>query len=147
MLKSLLPTPYRLHHRPYFIIKNIDDYFKLGHELYKFEKTLEANFIKFASNSEKWDTIPNQSNEKVPENEGNFWKCNKRMTDLVDKMNDNFTNLLCLLMAYKLKMSLAKTHPGIAKLLLQEGNSESLDVYDEERIFIIQNSESNFNFF
>ncbi|KAJ1513819.1 hypothetical protein HMI54_014667 [Coelomomyces lativittatus] len=118
--------------------------FKFGVHLYNFEKKLEANFLKYNLNSEKRGTFLVQPNKEVTRENENFWDCEKIMISI--KINEVSTSsFLCLLMIYKVRILIAKAHPDIPKVQWQPTtdafDSERLNRYDEERIYIFQNKE------
>ncbi|KAJ1510075.1 hypothetical protein HMI56_006515 [Coelomomyces lativittatus] len=141
--------PYERPKTPYLTIANeLSEYLKLGVKLYRFEKEFKATSLKLNSNSKKQERVPSQLNEKVFKEKENLWECVEDMVEILKKKYYK-TNFLCLLMAYKIKMAIAKTHPEIFNLLKQsrgqEGKLKLLDTLDEERILFIQYAESNLN--
>ncbi|KAJ1507499.1 hypothetical protein HMI54_014632 [Coelomomyces lativittatus] len=148
-LELILPFRQDLKTTRFGIYKQWEDYFKLGAELFKFEKELNANLLQLNSNSNKQHTVSSQLNEKLFKKK-DLWKCKNDMDRIVKNIGYK-ANLLCFLMAYKIKMVIAKAHPDIFKILkksrVEEGKLKLLATLDEERIFFIQYSESNLNQF
>ncbi|KAJ1502317.1 hypothetical protein HMI55_002955, partial [Coelomomyces lativittatus] len=149
-LKKLLSVFLKLRgakNKHYFMIENeYQDIFKVGVELYNFEKKLKANFLKFNSNSAKKSAIFVQPNEIALGPNEKYWNC-KESTNTIRNKKDLSSKFLCLLMVYKLRILIAKAHPDTPEVqwqpTLQENDSEHLSPYDIERIYIIQNTEIN----
>ncbi|KAJ1505860.1 hypothetical protein HMI54_005616 [Coelomomyces lativittatus] len=151
-LKGLLNVLLTTHEKPpktsIRAQANFKDYVKFGVEIYNFEKKFRANVLKFSSNSEKRTKVSVQTNENASNQNEFLWNCNEPMGDIIKKESFSL-NLLCLIIAYKLKKAIAKAHPGIPEVLwkptVDEKDTERLSLLDEEKIFIFQNTERKLN--
>ncbi|KAJ1498365.1 hypothetical protein HMI56_005035, partial [Coelomomyces lativittatus] len=121
----------------------MEDYFKLGPALFNFEHRFKLNSLIY-SNLEGSATVSSQSNQKASKKKLTLWKCEEDLDMTVKEKKGGTSNVLCLLMAYKLKKAIFNAHPDIWKqsqLSVQNENSERLGSNDEDRIFIIQNTQ------
>ncbi|KAJ1505118.1 hypothetical protein HMI54_006256 [Coelomomyces lativittatus] len=122
----------------------MEDYFKLGPALFNFEHRFKLNSLIY-SNLEGSATVSSQSNQKASKKKLTLWKCEEDLDMTVKEKKGGTSNVLCLLMAYKLKKAIFNAHPDIWKqsqLSVQNENSERLGSNDEDRIFIIQNTQT-----